>query len=338
LGAVAMEVGVDGAADRAVKQRVWTRTGVLRWAGAYRSRLRRQEAFNGFVFILPWLVGLLFLTVYPFISGLYYSFTEFDILTAPNWVGLRNYADILTEDERFVKAVVNTAYYVGVGVLPRCIIGLLLALLLNQELKGITLFRGLFYMPSIVPAVASMALFIYILHDRFGLLNEFLFNVLGVSNPPHWLTSPRWSKPALIIWSMWGVGGAMVIYLAGLQGIPNELYEASSLDGAGTLRRFFSITLPLLSPTIFFVLVMSIIGSFQIFAPVFLLGGYNYAMASAGPQNSLLFWVVFIYNSAFHYWRMGYGSALAWLLFIVIVVLTVLQFRLANRWVFYGGD
>jgi multiple sugar transport system permease protein len=307
--------------------------------GVCGSRLRRIEAFNGYVFVLPWFVGLLFLTVYPFSSGIYYSFTEFDILTPPKWVGMRNYADILTNDERFVKAVFNTAYFVGVGVLPRCIVGLLLALLLNQKLKAITMFRGVFYMPSIVPTVASMALFIYILHDRFGLLNEFLHNTLGVPDPPHWLTSPEWSKPALILWSMWGVGGIMVIYLAGLQGIPDELYEASALDGAGTMRKLFSITLPLLSPTIFFVLAMSIIGSFQIFAPVFLLytsgGSISYAV---GPRNSLLFWVVYIYYSGFLAWRMGYSSALAVLLLIVIVALTILQFRLANRWVFYGGD
>jgi multiple sugar transport system permease protein len=183
-----------------------------------------------------------------------------------------------------------------------------------------------------------MALFIYVLHDRFGLLNEFLFNVFGIPDPPHWLTSPKWSKPALVLWSMWRVGGTMVIYLAGLQGIPNELYEASSIDGAGTFRRFFSITLPILSPTIFFVLVMSIINSFQIFAPVFLLGGSRAGMAASGPQNSLLFWVVFIYNSGFNYWRMGYASALSVLLFVVVVTLTIIQFRLANRWVFYGGD
>ena len=329
---------MDKAVTTTAKQRLRTGSTGARRTGVLGSRLRRREAFNGYVFIFPWFLGLLVLTLYPFLSGLYYSFTEFDILTPPHWVGLKNYVDILTNDERFVKAVGNTAYYVAVGVVPRSIIGLLLALLLNQKQRGITLFRGLFYMPSIVPTVASMALFIYILHDRFGLLNEFLFNVIGIPNPPRWLTSPQWSKPALILWSMWAVGGTMVIYLAGLQGIPGELYEAASIDGSGTLRAFFSITLPLLSPTIFFVLVMSIIGSFQIFAPVFLLGGYNYAMASAGPQNSLLFWVVFIYNSAFHYFRMGYASALAWLLFIVTVTLTVIQFRLANRWVFYGGE
>jgi multiple sugar transport system permease protein len=152
-----------------------------------------------------------------------------------------------------------------------------------------------------------------------------------------WLTSPEWSKPSLVIWSLWGLGGGMIIYLAGLQGIPQSLYEAAEIDGAGAIRRFWNITIPMISPTILFVFTLSIIGSFQIFTPVLLLGG-NYAMASAGPMDSLLFWVVYIYHHGFFYFQMGYASALAWLLFIVLVIVTVAQFKLADRWVYYEGD
>ncbi len=301
------------------------------------SRVRRNEALDGYIFILPWLLGLLIFVLGPFVAGLYYSFTEYDGLTPPQWVGLQNYQRVLFDDPQFWLAVYNTVWYVGASVLPGVVFGLLLALLLNQKVRGITIFRTLFYMPSIVPAVASVALFIYILHDRFGLLNETLFQVFKVIGP-NWLTSPNWSKPALVLWSLWGIGSGMIIYLAGLQGVPEVLYEAAALDGAGSLRRFWSITLPMISPTIFFVLILGIIGSFQIFTPVFLLGGSNYGQAAAGPMDSLLFWVVYIYNQGFFYFRMGYASALSWLLFVILMLLTLIQFRLARRWVYYEDD
>jgi multiple sugar transport system permease protein len=224
-----------------------------------------------------------------------------------------------------------------VYVFPAVIFGLLLAVLLNQKVLGITLFRTLFYMPSIVPSVASVALFLFILHDSFGLLNELLYRVLGVVGP-HWLTSPKWSKPSLVLWSLWGIGGGMIIYLAGLQNVPDSLHEAAKIDGAGAIRRFVSITLPMISPTLLFVFVMTVIGSFQIFTPVFLLGSARPELAAKGPQNSLLFWVVHIYNHGFFYYRPGYASALAWLLFVVLVLLTVVQFRFSRRWVYYEGE
>lgn len=316
-------------------------SGVARLISPIRSffskPLRVREAIDGYVFIAPWLLGLLIFTLYPFLSGFYYSLADFDALTPPRWVGLGNYRKILFEDDLFWKAVYNTAWYTGVSVLPGVVSGLLLAVLLNQKVRGITLFRTLFYMPSIVPSVASVALFLFILHDRFGLLNETLYNLFGIKGPS-WLTSPEWSKPSLVIWSLWGVGGGMIIYLAGLQNVPDSMHEAAQIDGAGAIRRFFSITLPMISPTLLFVFVMTIIGSFQIFTPVFLLGGSNYGMAAAGPMNSLLFWVVHIYNNAFFYFRMGYASALSWILFLLLVILTVLQFQLSNRWVYYEGE
>jgi multiple sugar transport system permease protein len=299
------------------------------------SRMRQREALDGFVFIMPWLLGFLVFTLWPFLAGFYYSLSEFDVLTPPRWVGLGNYIDIMSDRKAWL-AVGNTLWFVTFSVIPNNIFALLLALLLNLKVRGITIFRTLFYMPSVVPAVASVALFIYIMHDRFGLLNEFLFQVFNIAGPM-WLTSPEWAKPSLVIWSLWGLGGSMIIYLAGLQGIPQQLYEAAEIDGAGALRRFWNITIPMVSPTILFVFTLTVIGSFQIFTPVLLLGG-NYAMAKAGPMDSLLFWVVYIYHHGFFYFQMGYASALAWLLFIVLVVVTVAQFKLADRWVYYEGD
>jgi multiple sugar transport system permease protein len=298
--------------------------------------LRRREAIDCYVFILPWLLGLLIFTAGPFVAGLYFSLTNYDGINAPRWIGLGNYKMLLFSDPKFRIALYNTAYYVALSVVPGVVLALLLALLLNQKVKGITLFRTLFYIPSIVPAVASISLFIWILHDRFGLLNEFLFNAFKIIGP-YWLTSPEWTKPSLILWSFWGLGGGMIIYLAALQGVPESLYEAASIDGAGTMRRFWNITIPMISPTLFFVLVMGIIGSFQVFTPVYILGG-EHATAAAGPLDSLLFWVVYIYNTGFFFFRFGRASALAWILFIVLVVLTVIQFRVARNWVYYESE
>ena len=303
----------------------------------WRSPLRWREAVDGYVFILPWIIGLVVFTLGPFAAGLYFSLTKYDVLTSPQWVGLGNYRDIVA-DEKFYTAVYNTAYYVSISVLPGVVLSLLLALLLNAKLRGITAFRTLFYVPSIVPAVASIALFLTLLHGRFGLVNEVLYNWFGVIGP-RWLTDPTWTKPSLVIWSLWQLGGSMIIYLAALQDVSEALYEAAAIDGAGAMRRFWHVTLPMISPTLFFVLVMGIIGSFQIFTPVFLLeGGGALGAAPQGPANSLLFWVVYIYNSGFFYFRMGYASALAWILFVVLVALTAVQFRVSQRWVFYGGE
>ncbi|MDE0141821.1 MAG: sugar ABC transporter permease [Caldilineaceae bacterium] len=301
------------------------------------SPIRRREARDGIVFILPWFLGLLIFILGPFVAGFYYSLTEYDSLLPANWLGVENYRRILFDDDRFWLTVYNTVWYVCAAVVPQVILGLLLAVLLNQKAKGITVFRTVFFMPSIVPIVASVSLFIFILHDRFGLLNETLYQVFGIVGP-NWLTSPDWSKPSLVLWSLWGIGGGMIIYLAGLQGIPQTLYEAAAIDGAGALRCFWKITIPLISPTILFVVIMGIIGSFQIFTPVFLLGSANYGLAAAGPMDSLLFWVVYIYNQGFFYFRMGYASAIAWLLFMLLVVLTLIQFRLAGRWVYYEDE
>lgn len=297
--------------------------------------LARREAIEGYLFILPWLIGLVVFTAGPFLAGLYFSFTDYSALETPRWVGLQNYIDIFADD-KFRLSVYNTAYFVLLSVPLTMVVGLALALLLNQPARGIAVFRTAFFMPSIVPVIPSIALLIWVLHDRFGLLNGVLFS-LGLPGP-NWLTGPDWTKPALVLWSVWQAGGGMIIYLAGLQGIPTELYEAAGIDGAGTLRRFWHITLPMLSPTIFFVLTIGIINSFQVFTAAFLLGAsYDFA-AGAGPLDSLLFWVLYIYQQGFFLFKFGYASALAWLLFVVILAVTLLQLWLARRWVYYETD
>ncbi|HEV8636446.1 MAG TPA: sugar ABC transporter permease [Chloroflexota bacterium] len=299
------------------------------------SGLARREAIEGYLFILPWILGLLFFTLGPFLAGFLFSLTDYSALEEPRFVGLQNYATVFA-DPKFRLSVYNTAYYVFLSVPLNMLVGLLLAILLNQKVRGVAFFRTVFYMPAIVPAVPSIALFIWILHDRFGLLNGFLFS-LGLPGP-HWLTGPEWTKPALILWTLWQAGGGMIIYLAGLQGVPQELYEAASIDGAGVLRRFWHVTLPMISPTMFFVLTMGIIGSFQVFTAAFILGAsYDFA-ASAGPLDSLLFWVLYIYHQGFFFFKFGYASALAWMLFVVILVVTLLQLWLSKRWVYYEAE
>jgi multiple sugar transport system permease protein len=301
------------------------------------SGLARRETIEGYLFILPWILGLFIFTVGPFLAGLYLSFTDYNGLQVPTWIGLKNYQKIIFTDPKVGISLYNTLYYTLISVPLSVVTGLLLAILVNQKVRGVAGFRTAFYMPAVVPAVPSVALLTWVLHDRFGILNEALFNFLGIAGPG-WLTSPEWTKPSLILWSLWNVGGGMIIYLAGLKGVPPELYEASSIDGCGVLGRFRHVTLPMISPTLFFVLTIGFIGSFQVFTPVFLLGSQNYAMASGGPLDSLLFWVVYIYNHGFFYYQMGYASALAWLLFVVVMIITLIQLALAGRWVYYESD
>jgi multiple sugar transport system permease protein len=298
--------------------------------------LARREAIEAYFFILPWIVGLVVFTAGPFLAGLYFSFTNFDGMNAPVFIGIKNYEQILS-DSKTPVALYNTVFYTLISVPLGVVTGLLLAILLNQKVTGVAVFRTAFFMPSVVPAVPSAALFIWILHDRLGLLNEFLFNTFHIAGPG-WLTAPEWTKPSLILWALWNVGGGTIIWLAGLQGIPQGLYEAASIDGAHAMARFRHVTLPMLSPTLFFVLTMGVIGSFQVFTPVFLLGSNNYAQAAAGPLDSLLFWVVHIYNNGFFFFRMGYASALSWVLFVIVLLVTLLQLWLGRRWVYYEAD
>lgn len=284
-----------------------------------------------YLFISPWLIGFFIFVAGPMLASLYFSFTEFSGFGSPEWVGLKNYVTLFTDDPLFWKSLWNTFFYTIFSVPLGLIAGYLLAVLLNSKVKYMPLFRTIFYLPSIVPAVASSLLFILIFQPQFGIANAILeFFGLPTSK---WLYSEMMAKPTLIIMSLWGVGGGMIIYLAGLQDIPQSLYEAAELDGAGPLQKFFKITIPMTSNVIFFNLIMGIIGSFQIFTQAYIVSD-----GKGGPNNATLFYVLYLYQNAFQYFKMGYASALAWILFIITVVFTFLVFRYIGRMVYYEVD
>ena len=287
-------------------------------------RNRTREAAGGYLFALPWLVGLSIFVFYPFIANIFYSFTEYNIIESPVWVGIDNYR-VLMHDSLFWKSLSNTIYYSAVVPL-QLIIALLLALLLNQKVKGQRYFRTFFYLPVLVPLVASSVLWKWMLSPNYGLVNSLLYKV-GI-NGPGWFASESWSKPALILMGTWTVGGAMIIFLATLQDIPEVLYEAAEIDGATTFKKTFHITLPLLTPAIFFNLIMGIIGSFQVFTQA-------YIITEGGPMYSTTFYVLYLYNNAFKFFRMGRASAMALILFIVIFIITLFIVKTSSKWVYY---
>ena len=299
------------------------------------GRMALREALEGYFCISPWLLGLIIFTAAPLIASFYMTFTSWTITYAPRWIGLENYRYMFLEDERFWKALYNTVYYIILAVPLYIVGGLLTALLMNAKLTGIRLFRTIWYLPAILPAVGSALLWVWLLNPEYGLINRSLA-LVGITGP-RWLNSEEWAKPAIILMGLWGVGGAMIIYLAGLRGIPQDLYEAAEVDGAGTWTRFWSITLPMLSPVIFFNLIMQIIGAFQIFASVVILTSGGVGEQPGGPADATLFYVLYLYQEGFQKFRMGYASALAWVLLFMTLVVTGIQFKIAGRWVYYEG-
>jgi multiple sugar transport system permease protein len=286
----------------------------------------------GVLFTLPWLIRLFVLHIYPILAAFYYSFTRYTIATPPTWIGLDNYHKLLFRDKLPLQSLYNSAYY-SVGAVPLgLILALFLAILLNQRIRGLSFFRSVFFIPSVVPAVASAVLWLWLLNPRVGLINTLLTGA-GLPRVP-WLSSPTWIKPAFILMSLWGVGWTTVIFVAGLQDIPRHLYEAAEIDGAGLWSRFRHVTVPLLSPTIFFNLVMGIIGSLQIFGPAFIIN----RGPTGGPQNSALFYVLYLFRQGFQYFEMGYASALAVVIFLVILALTMLVFKSSSLWVYYESS
>ncbi|NPV79438.1 MAG: sugar ABC transporter permease [Firmicutes bacterium] len=291
---------------------------------------RRRTALinfrNGLLFVSPWIIGFVLFTLYPILSSLYYSFTEYNIMRAPVWVGLANFAELFTHDELFWTSLYNTVYYTVFSVPLGLIASVAIALLLNMKVGGMAFYRTVYYLPSIVPAVAVAVLWRWLLNPQYGLINGLL---MKLHLPPiGWIADPKWAKPALILMGLWTIGGSIVIYLAGLQDIPNHLYEAAEIDGATSWHKTIHITLPLLSPTIFFNLVMGLIWSFQYFTEAFV-------MTRGGPANSTLFYSLYLYNNAFVYFKMGYASAMAWLLFLLVLLVTALTFRSSVKWVHY---
>ena len=300
------------------------------------SKKKKQSLkrnLEGYLFISPWLIGFLVFAAGPILVSLFMSFTRWSLLSPPQWIGFDNYNEIIFNDPLVYKSLWNTAYYVLFSVPLGVILSLFLAILLNQQLRGMSIFRTIFFLPSVTNLVAVSILWMWILNPEFGLLNRVL-GFLGIEGPL-WLQSEIWSKPALILMSLWGIGGGMIINLAALQGIPEELYEAAKLDGAGKLRKLIHITLPLISPAIFFNIIMNTIGSFQVFTQAFVMTVSSAQGQEGGPNNSTLFFVLYLYKKAFQQFKMGYASALAWLLFIIILMFTIIQFLLSKRWVYY---
>ena len=291
----------------------------------------RHRSLIGFLFILPWFAGFIIFDLMPFIYNLYLSFTDYQIgtISAPPWIGLENYAEIFIKDKLFSKSLYNTVYYLGFSVPLKLLFAFFIALLLNMRVRGMQLYRTLFYVPSVVPLVAATVIFAGLLNTRYGLFNQ-LFALVGIT-PVRWLSSPDWIKPSLIILSLWGFGGQMIIFLAGLQSIPDDLYEAVAIDGGNSWHRLRHITVPLMTPTIFFNLLIGVIGGFQVFTQVFIMLDVN-----GGPLQSGLVFMLHVYNKAFRDFEFGYAAALSAILFSIIFVLTVALVYTSNRWVFYG--
>jgi multiple sugar transport system permease protein len=298
-------------------------------AGRRPGGLARREALTFYLLISPWLIGFLLFVLGPMLASLGISFTRWDLLSPARFVGLDNYERMFTRDPLFWQSLRVTALYTMVYVPVELVGGLALALLMNQKLRGLSVFRTIFYLPSVLPGVAFVVVWMWILNPDVGLLNTVL-GWVGIEGP-RWLASPQWALPALLLMSLWGLGRTMVIYLASLQGVPQHLYEAAAIDGAGAWHSFWKITLPLLTPTLFFNLVLSVISTFQTFTSAFV-------ATDGGPLDSTLFYVLYLFRQAFQFFNMGYASALAWVLFVIILGLTLLIVRSGRAWVYYEGE
>jgi multiple sugar transport system permease protein len=297
--------------------------------------LRRRESLWGYIFISPWIIGFFLFTIGPMIASLIFSFSDYNIISPPTNFGLSNYIKLFLDDPDFWHSLGITATYAIVAIPLNLVFGFALAFLLNQKVPALAFWRTIFYIPSVLAGVAVAILWGLIFNPKFGILNWFL-GLFGISGPG-WLSSPNWAVPALILMSLWSVGGGMIIYLAGLQGIPTTFYEAAQLDGANGWQQFFHITVPLMSPVILYNLIIGIIGTFQYFTEVYVLTS-GLTGGLGGPAKSTLFYNVYLYSNAFRYMNMGYASALAWVLFVIVLLLTLLVFRSSAAWVYYEGE
>jgi multiple sugar transport system permease protein len=296
------------------------RVGRLGWShSAY-------ESLAGYLFAAPWILHLLLLTFIPLGASLYFSFCDYQIVKAPRFWGMRNYVTLFTDDPLFLKSLGNTLFMVLFGVPVRTVIGLGIALLMNTQIRGRAIFRTMYYLPSQVSGVAFAMLWGWLLNPQYGVVTITL-GLFGIK-APLWLMDPDWVKPSFILMGLWGVGGSMIVWLAGLQSIPEVFYEAAEIDGANRWRRFWRITIPLLTPTIFFVVTTGVIRTFQIFTQA-------YILTQGGPANASLFYALYLYRQAFTFFKMGYASAMAWVLFVIIMTLTLIQLKLGQSWVYY---
>ena len=297
------------------------------------SRARRGEALAGYLFIAPWIIGLVVFTVISMSWSLLLSFQNYDLSTnIGSPAGMENYR-LLFEDPRVGTALRNTFFYALLAVPLEIILALVLALLLHGLRRGTGLFRTLYYLPKMTPGVATASVFLLLLNGNQGAVNEAL-GVFGIEGP-QWLTDPAWVKPSIVLMGLWAVGGAMVILLAALQGVPREMLEAAAVDGAGTWTRFFRITLPMISPAVFFLVIVNTIAALQVFDQAFLL---FYRDSGSSAPDAALFYGVYLYQQAFERFNFGLASAMAWLLFLIILVISIIQIRVGNRLVFYEGN
>lgn len=294
--------------------------------------MKTREAINGYLFILPWVIGFLVFVAGPMLFSLYASFTNYDVTSQFDWVGLRNYKKMFFDDPLYWKSMYNTLYFTVFAVPIGILVGVISAVLLNLDIPFQKVWRTIFFLPKVLTGISVVLLWVWIFNPQDGLMNEMLRGI-GISNPPLWFGSTEWSKPALIIMSAWSATGGILIYLAGLQGIPKHLYEAAEIDGATGLRQFFAITLPMLSPTLFFKLITGINGALQYWSNALIVTN-----PPGSPSNSTLFNGLYMYKTAFTELKMGYASAMAWMLLIITLILTAIQFWGSKRWVYYEGE
>lgn len=305
------------------------RTLLPRWM----QSLRGQEAMAGYLFLLPWLLGLVLFIAGPMLTSGFLSFTRYDGVNPSKFLGLKNFIEIFSTDRRFWPSLFLTFRYALILV-PLSLVGsLAAALLLNQALRGTAWFRTFFFLPHLTPIVAAAVLWGWIFNPDVGPINHWIRTITGSDNAPGWFRDPDWAMTGLMIMAMWGAigGNTMLIFLAGLQGVPQELYDAAVVDGAGMWAKFRNVTVPMLTPTIFFNMVLGIIGALKVFAAAFI-------ATEGGPAYATYFYALHIYNKAFRYFEMGYASALAWIFFFVLFVFTYVQFRQSRRWVYYAGE
>lgn len=296
------------------------------------TRMDRRNLRNGLLFALPYIVGFLLFVLYPLLMSIYYSLCQYNVIRPPVFIGLENFRTLFLDDPLFWKSLYNTLFFTVFSVPLGLAFSIGLALLLNQKVGAMSIYRTVFFLPTIVPIVASAVLWLWVLNPESGLINGMLRQFAGIDGPG-WIADERWSKPSLILMSLWGLGAAMVVFLAGLAEVPQSLYEVADIDGAGPWAKFWNVTLPMLTPTILFNLVMGLIGAFQYFTQVYVMTG-----GRGGPVDSTMFYALYLYRNSFYYLRMGYASAMAWLLFMVVLTATVAVLISSKRWVHYHGE
>lgn len=290
------------------------------------SRIARREALEGYLGIAPWVIGFLLFTLGPIVASIYFSFNQWTISGPPKWVGLANYIHMFTDAPLFWTALKVTVSYVIMALPLQLVGGLALSLLLNLKVRGMDFYRTVFYIPAVISGVAVSLMWMWLMQPNYGAINSLLAQV-GIKGP-NWFWDPDWALPSVAIMSLWAIGGGAVIYLAGLQNIPPHLYEAAEIDGAGRWRRFWRITLPLLTPTLFFQLIVGMMDGFKVFTQA-------WVITKGGPMKATYFYMFYVYEEAFQYFNMGYASALTWVLVLIVMACTLILFHTSNRWVYY---